>query len=105
MINPHRGDVGLTLDGEERTMRLTLGALASLEAELNAQSLVDLIAHFESGEFSSQELMMLLWAGLNGGGMKISLAEIGIAHIDGGPIVAAKAAARLLHATFAQENA
>jgi len=40
--NPRRGEVAITLDGRARRMRLTLGALAALEARLGAGGLVAL---------------------------------------------------------------
>ena len=39
MINPRRGDVALIVEGAERPMRLTLGALAALEARTGAKGL------------------------------------------------------------------
>ena len=36
MANPWRGEVALVVDGEPRTLRLTLAALAELEARLEA---------------------------------------------------------------------
>lgn len=104
MINPARGEVGLVVDGQERVMRLTLGALAALEAELGESSLAALVARFESGDFAASDLIKLLWAGLNGGGWEVPVADVGRAQIDGGPVKAAKAAARLLHLTFASSS-
>lgn len=100
MINPQRGEIALTVNGETRRMRLSLGALAALEAELEAGSLVDLVERFETGAFRSSELSALIWAGLNGGGWEVGRAAVDEAEIGGGPIAAAKAAARLLEATF-----
>jgi Phage tail tube protein, GTA-gp10 len=100
MANPWRGEVELTVDGEPRLMRLTLAALAELEARLKSDSLVELIARFEAGGFRVRDLIALLAAGLNGGGWKISEEELVGARIDGGPLAAAQAAARLLKITF-----
>jgi len=94
MVNPFRGEVELSIDGEPRVMRLTLGALAELEAKL------ELIARFETGGFRVRDLIGLLTAGLNGGGWKISEADLVKSRIDGGPLAAAQAAARLLKITF-----
>ena len=52
MANPWRGEVGLVIEGEPHVMRLTLGALATLEAELAEPSLVALVERFEQGRFS-----------------------------------------------------
>lgn len=100
MANPHRGEVELSVDGEMRVMRLTLGALAELEARLKADSLMDMIARFETGGFRVRDLICLITAGLNGGGWRISEADLLRARIDGGPVAAAEAAARLLKLTF-----
>ena len=100
MANPWRGEVELSVGGEARVMRLTLGALAELEARLECGSLIELIARFETGGFKVSDLVALLTAGLNGGGWKISEAGLLQSNIDGGPLAAAQAAARLLKITF-----
>ena len=100
MANPWRGEVALVVDGEPRVMRLTLAALAELEARLEAESLIELIGRFETGGFRVRDLIALLVAGLNGGGWQVSEAELVARMIDGGPLAAAEAAARLLKLTF-----
>jgi hypothetical protein len=100
MANPWRGEVALLVDGEPRTMRLTLAALAELEARLDSESLIELIGRFETGGFRVRDLIALLVAGLNGGGWRVSEAEFVRHRIDGGPLAAAEAAARLLKLTF-----
>ena len=44
MANPMRGEVALVLDGRPHVARLTLAALAELEAELQADGLTGLVA-------------------------------------------------------------
>ena len=100
MANPWRGEVELVVDGEPRVMRLTLAALAELEGRLKSESLVELISRFEAGGFRVRDLIALLAAGLNGGGWKISETELMKARVEGGPLAAAQAAARLLKITF-----
>jgi hypothetical protein len=100
MANPWRGEVALEVDGEPRVMRLTLGALAEMEARLKSDSLVEMIARFESGGFRVRDLISLLTAGLNGGGWAVTEAELVRSRIDGGPLAAAQAAAALLKVTF-----
>ena len=100
MVNPYRGEVGLILNGEARNMRLTLGALAELEASLEAESLVDLIDRFESGAFRAGDLVALILASLHGAGNGISREEFLAAEIEGGPVEAARKAAELLRVTF-----
>lgn len=94
MVNPYRGEVELQIGGQAYVMRLTLGALAELEAEMEADSLMDLVQRFETGGFSARDLVLLLKAGLRGGGHEVEL------DVDGGPIAAAQAAAKLLAVTF-----
>jgi len=50
MANPWTGEVALTIDGEPRVLKLTLGALAELEAQLKAGTLIELIERFEGGQ-------------------------------------------------------
>ena len=100
MANPWRGEVELVIDGEARALLLTLGALAELEARLKAESLMDMIGRFETGGFRVADLIALLTAGLNGGGWRISEAELLARRIEGGPLAAAQAAAQLLKITF-----
>ena len=100
MANPWRGEVELVIEGEARALRRTLGALAELEARLKAESLMDMIGRFETGGFRVADLIALLTAGLNGGGWRISEAELLARRIEGGPLAAAQAAAQLLKITF-----
>lgn len=100
MVNPFRGEVALDIEGEARVMRLTLGALAELETRLESDSLLEMIGRFERGTFRVQDLIALITAGLNGGGWRISESELLEQRIDGGPLAAAEAAARLLKLTF-----
>lgn len=102
MANPWAGEVAITLDGVERVMRLTLGALAELEAALGEETVVDLIARFEAGRFSGRDLMALILAGLRGGGWReCSAADLMAAEIGGGMVAAVRAAAELLARSFA----
>lgn len=101
MENPWRGEVTLGVDGEPHVMRLTLGALAGLEAELETDSLVALVERFESGQFAARDVLALLRAGLCGGGAPQVAARLADAEIAGGPVAAARAAAELLARAFA----
>ncbi|MEM6904490.1 MAG: gene transfer agent family protein [Pseudomonadota bacterium] len=98
--NPQRGEVALVIDGEVRLMRLTLGALAGLEARLETGSLVALAERFETGEVSAGELIALLTAGLNGAGGSWTEAEVAGAEIEGGPVAALRAGLALMAASF-----
>ena len=101
MANPWAGEVSLIVDGKERVLKLTLGALAELEDELGADSLVSLVERFEGNRYSARDVLALLVAGLRGGGNDVSRSEIAQADIEGGPMAAAKAAALLLARAFA----
>lgn len=101
MANPYRGEVELVVDGEPRVMRLSLGALASLEERLGEGSLMGLVGRFEEGTFRAGDLVALLAAGLKGGGWDVSEEALRAARIEGGPVGAARAAGALLRVTFA----
>ena len=100
MANPWTGEVALTIDGEQRVLKLTLGALAELEQELNAGSLVELVQRFAGGVYSSADVLALIVAGLRGGGWNIARADLMHAEIEGGPMAAARTAAELLARAF-----
>jgi hypothetical protein len=100
MANPHAGEVGLVIDGEERVLKLTLGALAELEGELGAGTLVELVERFEAGRFSTRDVLLLIVAGLRGGGWRGSSRDLLSAEIEGGPVEAARAAGMLLARAF-----
>lgn len=100
MANPARGEVELVVNGRAHGMRLTLGALAELEAQLQTASLIALAERFERGTVSAAELIALLGAGLRGGGAEISNEQLADADLAGGAIGAMKAGLALLAATF-----
>ncbi|OHC48784.1 MAG: hypothetical protein A2X69_13990 [Rhodobacteraceae bacterium GWF1_65_7] len=101
MVNPWAGEVALVIDGRRHVAKLTLGALAELEAALVSGSLVDLVARFEGGQFSARDVLALIVAGLRGGGWQGTAADLAQADIAGGPVAAARAAAELLARAFA----
>ncbi len=100
MANPWRGEVALVVDGTPHVMRLTLGALAELEAGLESGSLMALVERFEGGSFTSRDVLALIVAGLRGGGWQGRAADLMSAEIEGGPMGAAQAAAELLARAF-----
>ena len=100
MANPWTGEVSLVIDGEQRVLKLTLGALAELEENLEEGTVVTLAERFESGGFSSRDVLALIVAGLRGGGWAGTSADLLSAEIAGGPMGAAKAAAQLLARAF-----
>ncbi len=100
MANPWTGEVALTIDNEARVLKLTLGALAELEAGLETGTLIDLVERFEGGKFSTRDVLALIVAGLRGGGWSGTAADLLSAEIEGGPLEAARVAARLLARSF-----
>lgn len=101
MANPFTGEVALTLDGRRFVAKLTLGALAELEAALETGSLVELVERFEGQRFSTRDVLALVVAGLRGGGWQGTAADLLRVEIGGGPMEAAKVAAMLLARAFA----
>lgn len=99
-MNPHRGEVCITIDGRVRTMRLTLGALAALEARLGAGSLMGLAERFEDGRVPTADLVALLAAGLAGAGEDLDEPAVASAEIEGGAVGAMRAGMALLSRAF-----
>lgn len=102
MPNIHRGEISALIGGEEKTLCLTLGALAELEARLQAGDLVGLAERFASGRISARDLTAILGAGLRGAGHAITDDDLARLSIEGGLKGAAEIAARLLRATFGE---
>ncbi|TLP56507.1 gene transfer agent family protein [Parasedimentitalea maritima] len=100
MSNPWAGEVTLVIEGTPRVMKLTLGALAELEHSLAVGSLVYLVQRFESGGFSAGDVLALIAAGLQGGGHAMTPSDLAKAEIEGGVLMAARAAAQLLARAF-----
>lgn len=100
MVNAVRGEVALSVAGEDLVMRLSLGALAELEARLDAGGLIALAERFETGAFRGRDLIALLAAGLRGAGHDISEADVADMAFEGGAVGAAQAASRLLEVSF-----
>lgn len=100
MANPWTGEVAIMIDGVTYDAKLTLGALAELEAALGTGSLIDLVRRFEGAAFSGGDVMAVVVAGLRGGGWSGTAADLVSADIAGGPVGAAKAAAELLARAF-----
>lgn len=101
MTNPYAGEVAIWLDGVRHAAKLTLGALAELEAALEAGSLIEIVERFEAGKFSSRDVLALIVAGLRGGGWQGTAEHLRTVEIGGGPVEAARAAAELLARAFA----
>ena len=100
MANPRRGEIAAILDGRERTLCLTLGALAELEARFGADDLPALASRFETGRLSARDIVRILGCGLRGAGEAISDEEVAALRINGAAAGFARLAVELLLATF-----
>lgn len=100
MANLLRGEIEARIGGETRTLCLTLGALAELEARLGTGDLNGLAERFAAGRISARDLVAIIGAGLRGAGHAISDAEIESLPIEGGLRGAAGICVQLLAATF-----
>jgi Phage tail tube protein, GTA-gp10 len=105
MANRHRGEISAELDGRERTLCLTLGALAELEAAFGADDLVALASRFESGRLSARDIARIIGCGLRGAGEQISDDEVAAMRAEGGAAGFATIAAELIRVTFGGEGA
>jgi hypothetical protein len=76
MANRHRGEVDLRLGEEALTLRLTLGALAEIEAAFGASDLVALGERLQSGRLSARDLIPILGAAARGGGQRMSDSDL-----------------------------
>ncbi len=104
MANRRRGEIAAALDGRERTLCLTLGALAELEASFGAEDLVSLAARFESGRLSARDIIRIIGCGLRGAGEAVSDDEVAALRTEGGAAGFARIAAELIRATFAGDG-
>ena len=100
MANRRRGEVAAVLDGRERTLCLTLGALSELEASFGADDLLALAARFESGKLSARDLIRVIGCGLRGAGEAVSDAEVAGLRMEGGAAGFVALAAELIAAAF-----
>jgi len=100
MPNIHRGEIAAELGGRSRTLVLTLGALAELEAAFGADDLVALADRFGSGRLKAADLTRIIAAGLRGAGEAISDDEVAAMTARGGAAGYVRIAAALIAATF-----
>lgn len=100
MVNSLRGEIGAELDGKTWTLCLTLGALATLEKQLDAESLTALSNKLSNGKLKASELIKIIHAGLVGGGYTLSVEEVAEMRVEGGIASYIDIAVRLLQATF-----
>ena len=94
--NRVRGEVLLAVDGEERRLCVTLGALAELEAAFDVGSFTELGERLAT--LTASDLLIVLAALLGGGGGGVTTAELAAARID--PRAAAQAVAEAFRRAF-----
>ena len=100
MANPYRGEVELRAAASIYTLRLSLGALASLEASLGGEGLVDLADRIERGGIRMRDVIAILAAGFRGTGREVSPDEVAAMVVDGGAAEATRVAIALMAAAF-----
>lgn len=105
MAIKQRGEIDAVIGGETRVLCLTLGALAELEAHLQAGDLIGLSERFAEGRISARDLLAILGAGLRGGGNDITDDDLARMSVEGGLKGAAETAVRLLQVTFGEAEA
>lgn len=100
LVNRKRGEIVANLGGKDRCLCLTLGALAKLESAFQAGDLAALGQRFSSGRLSARDLMVIIHAGLEGGGNTFTLDDVAEMQADGGLAGYAAIVSELLSVTF-----
>ena len=100
MPNRYRGEIDAELGGRRRTLVLTLGALAELEAAFGADDLAALAERFGTGRMRARDLVRIIAAGLRGAGETVSDDEVAAMTAPGGVTAYVRIAADLIAATF-----
>lgn len=100
MANPRRGEIEAVLDGERRSLCLTLGALAELEHAFGEFDMLAVAERFESGRIKAADAIRIIAAGLRGAGQDIDDASVACMQVNNGAAGYVDIVARLLAATF-----
>lgn len=79
MTHP-RGDVRLKINGEEKTLRLTLGALADIEERLGGGSFELLQARLKTPRVT--DIIVILHALIGGGGAQLTIEALKASDIN-----------------------
>ncbi|MFC2954043.1 gene transfer agent family protein [Marinicaulis aureus] len=79
MTHP-RGDVSIRINGEEKTLRLTLGALADIEEKLGQGDLSSLQARLKQPRIA--DIVLILHALLAGGGATLTMEALKASDLD-----------------------
>lgn len=102
MPNHHRGEIEAEIGGKKRTLVLTLGALAELEAAFGAPDLVALTERFGAGRLKANDLICIIGAGLRGAGETVNDDDVARMPVAGGAQGYVRIAAALIEATFGE---
>lgn len=105
MPNRHRGEIEAEIGGVRRTLVLTLGALAELEAAFGADDMVALAERFGAGRLKARDLIRIIGAGLRGAGEPVSDDEVALMDVEGAAAGYVRIAAELIAATFGADDA
>ena len=105
MANRHRGEVDAEIGGARRTLVLTLGALAELEAAFGADDLAALAERFAQGRLRARDLIRIIGAGLRGAGASVSDDDVATMSVADGAQGYVRIAADLIEATFGAADA
>jgi hypothetical protein len=104
MPNHYRGEIDAEIGGRRRTLVLTLGALAELEAAFGEDDLVALAERFARGRMSAHDLIRIIGAGLRGAGETVTDDEVAQMAVPGGAQGYVRIAAALIEATFGRDE-
>ena len=105
MPNRHRGEIEAEIGGFRRTLVLTLGALAELEAAFGEGDLLALAERFAKGRMSARDLVHIIGAGLRGAGESVTDEEVARMASPDGAEGYVRIAAALIEATFGTADA
>lgn len=105
MPNHHRGEIEAEIGGRTRTLVLTLGALAELEAAFGEGDLIALAERFAQGRMSARDLIRIIGAGLRGAGESVTDDEVARLASPDGAQGYVRIAAMLIEATFGRAEA
>lgn len=104
MVNRHRGEMSIQMNGTPQKLCLTLGALADLEDRYGGKNILALVDTFAAKGLSANDVTNVLRAGLQGGGAELQDEALMAAQFDGGFAGAARAAAMLLKISFGLDD-
>jgi hypothetical protein len=103
--NLHRGEIEAILDGIPRTLVLTLGSLAELEAAFGDADMLALAERFGRGRLTSSDCVRIIGAGLRGAGADIQDEAVAAMRTERAAAGFVDIVARLLAATFGMSAA